>query len=418
MTTERRREALRGVAEQVLDHIYQVFSREEWAQVLEVPLQRAAYEGDEGLVQKLVEAEAETGIALHKAIVGGHREIVNILLENGASIETAFEGNKPLHVAAEAGDAEIMRSLLRRGADKDELDGLGFTATYSAAQFGHVAGVQALLTAGADINLGCGDNLFLPVHVASQLGNVDVLRALLDHGSGVYAATAVDGCTALHFSANHNRPIAIKVLVEAGANIQAPDDTGATPLHHANSSPDAALALVKHGADTNAATHMGRTPLHYAACKGGRQGTAQVVDVLLRWGADEKAEDDNGRTPADVIGFWAEEQDRLTEDMERVSKLFVNAPADRAWRRRGYLTMCRAHPSRLHPKQQLRTTEAHLMPRTRSRTKLARAEGNAVCGPGGGSTENERIGGDWMEVVVKMVGFEEEGLFRAIMGYL
>ena len=63
------------------------------------------------------------------------------------------------------------------------------------------------------------------------------------------------------------------------------------------------------------------------------------MDSLLRAGADETIVDDEGRTVAEVIGRGSEEEDSLPQDAELVLELLANAPADRAWRRRGYLVL-------------------------------------------------------------------------------
>lgn len=57
-----------------------------------------------------------------------------------------------------------------------------------------------------------------------------------------------------------------------------------------------------------------------------------------------------------------EEQDSLAEDVERVRKLLSNAPADRAWRPRGSLVLCRAYypGGRVH--QGHRSSEIHPLP--------------------------------------------------------
>ncbi len=110
------REILRGVAENVLDHMFKGSPPSEWPALLQAALESAAGEGDESLVQKLVEAGARIADAVHAAIRGGHEKIVSHLLESGASIhEPDRQGLPPLHVAAAHGEAEILRSLLLKG---------------------------------------------------------------------------------------------------------------------------------------------------------------------------------------------------------------------------------------------------------------------------------------------------------------
>ena len=58
------------------------------------------------------------------------------------------------------------------------------------------------------------------------------------------------------------------------------------------------------------------------------------MDVLLREGADEATVGMDDKRSADVIGVVSPE-DELVEDVERVHGLLTEAPANRAWRRRG-----------------------------------------------------------------------------------
>ena len=82
----------------------------------------------------------------------------------------------------------------------------------------------------------------------------------------------------------------------------------------------------------------------------------------------------------DMIGLAVEEEDHLVEDVERVRELLANAPADRAWRRRGYLVLCRAHPDRVQ-QNQVMISRTPIIPalsrRTCSSSVLPRAGGIA-----------------------------------------
>ena len=89
-----------------------------------------------------------------------------------------------------------------------------------------------------------------------------------------------------------------------------------------------------------------------------------MVDALLRSGADETITDDLARCAMDMIGCRVGEDGNTSDDdvsdveangiggndideINRVRQLLANATADRAWRRRGYLVLCRVHPSRV-----------------------------------------------------------------------
>ena len=86
----------------------------------------------------------------------------------------------------------------------------------------------------------------------------------------------------------------------------------------------------------------------------------------LKWGADETIASIDGLA-ADVVGTLVREDLRLGEDIERTRKHLANVPADRAWRRRGDLLLCGAHPDRLllqsmPRKEKARRTRGHAAP--------------------------------------------------------
>ena len=361
MRTKSGREALRGAEVNTFDLIFEVLTPEQWAVWLKAPLECAAAKGNRDLAQRLVRAGAEMGYALRCAVRGGHRDVANDLLGSGASLVAKDEhGCNPLHVAAECGETEMVQLLLLKGADKDALDNDKCTPLSLAAWKGHLATALALLAAGADASLRCGEDSSPAMHVAAGEGYVDIVRAVIEHGADVDAADKYQR-TALHIAACSNKAGAIDVLVEAGANIEARTVSGMTPLHATcfNVSREASLCLLKHGATVNPQDDNLVTPLTAVADMAGSQGAAEVVDALLRAGADETIADMFGNKAADMIGKDVEEADRLAEDVERVRELLANAPADRAWRRRGYLVLCRAHPDRVQQHSQASSDTTH-----------------------------------------------------------
>ena len=385
IANRRTREALRGAEVLAFDLIFEVLTSQQLAELLTASLEHAAAKGKRELAQRLVGAGAKVGNALHEAIRGGHGDIASDLVESGASLAAKDgDGFPPLHVAALWGETEVAQLLMLKGADKDAFDEGNWTPLSLAVGGGNLATTMVLLTAGADVSIRCGPlNTILTHEAAYKMGNVEILRAVIEHG----------------------------------ADVNAVDTHQDTPLHCASynrhNRHEALLCLLEHGATVNTQTADLETPLMQAAIEAGRQGAAEVVDSLLRAGADETIVDHHGRKAFDMIGWDVEEHDRLAEDFERVRQLLANAPADRAWRRRGYLVLCRAHPDRVQGQVIGSTHHADTGRRNRNFEEMARV-GKVV----GGNIVDEKDGGGWTVVISKVLRLEEEGIFRTIVGYL
>ncbi|MBC6436597.1 MAG: ankyrin repeat domain-containing protein [Rhodobacteraceae bacterium] len=90
---------------------------------------------------------------------------------------------------------------------------------------------------------------------------------------------------------------AVADCITSGANVNADDEYGRTPLHWARTA-EAVQALLAAGADVNARDDGGWTPLHSAAAHG--TTTAELIQILVKAGADIEASTGKGRTPFDV----------------------------------------------------------------------------------------------------------------------
>ena len=82
----------------------------------------------------------------------GHAEVVSLLIEHGAHIETARnDGSTPACAAAEKGHAEVVRVLAQHGANLEAQEDDAYTPAYIAAQEGHAGVLRVLSELGANL---------------------------------------------------------------------------------------------------------------------------------------------------------------------------------------------------------------------------------------------------------------------------
>jgi ankyrin repeat protein len=122
----------------------------------------------------------------------------------------------------------------------------------------------------------------------AALGDVERLHVLLDEDGDAVRVRSPDGFTALHYAAYFDGPAAVRLLIERGADIEAPSENQefaqeARPLHSAVAAGriEVATVLLEAGADPNARQRGGFTPLMAAE----RSGHLDLVELLIRHGA-------------------------------------------------------------------------------------------------------------------------------------
>lgn len=260
--------------------------------------------------------------------------VVELLVSKGAAINT--NGQKMLHKACRMGDKEIATFLLSKGADVNAKSSAGRTPLLDALSFGHPDLVPLLVANGADVN--AADSLRrTPVSIAIKGGYTEIVSLLRQHG----AKETLFGAVA------ENDIEEVKRLIAKGADINAKNDSGATPLQWAAAGrgmDTMVKLLIANGADTEARTPSGLTPLDLArhrehatgerttivnmlrehGAKGTLHGAACLGDIdevkrLLDEGADINAKSESGWTPL----HWA-----VSEGHESVVELLVARGAD------------------------------------------------------------------------------------------
>ena len=157
-----------------------------------------------------------------------------------------------------AASAEEVQQCLTAGADTEARDLIGLTPLHLAKT---AAVVEALLAAGSDIEARGG--LFGLTPLRATLHIPAVAEALLAAGANPNARD-IEGGTPLHSS---RTATAVNALIAAGADPNARTVHGSTPLYEARSA-GVLSALIAAGADPKGRTAIGTTPLHLAALRG------------------------------------------------------------------------------------------------------------------------------------------------------
>jgi quinoprotein dehydrogenase-associated probable ABC transporter substrate-binding protein len=202
-----------------------------------------------------------------------------------------------LNNAIVADDLDRVKYLLAHGAHANSQDGDGYTPLISAIRSGFAGVATYLVEHQADANLTDRSG-WTPLMWATWGDNPALVNMLLQHRAKL-DATDKDGLTPLGIAAQNGKLKATRVLLDAGADVNAPIAKGEyTPLMLASISGSSELAasLIEHGAKVNAANPGGVTALMIAAA--GNRST--IAGLLLRSGADVNARSEDGRTALSI----------------------------------------------------------------------------------------------------------------------
>ncbi|XP_016398403.1 ankyrin repeat domain-containing protein 50-like [Sinocyclocheilus rhinocerous] len=204
---------------------------------------------------------------------------VRALLDSGISVNRTdpSDGRTLLAAAAHAGLVDVAALLLCRGADPLLNDNQGQTALTLAARQGQVGVLQMLLE-----------------WVQEQGSKSPAAQALLEHVDS-------EGWTALRSAAWGGHKEAVRLLLEAGAEIDGCDSDGRTALRAAawGGHEEILLTFLDHGAEVDRSDREGRTPLIAAAYMGHKE----AVEILLNAGANLNLADGDGRTALSVAAL-------------------------------------------------------------------------------------------------------------------
>ena len=219
---------------------------------------------------------------------------------SSSTAQDSEPGAIPLYYAALCGfDEQVEHLTLRYPQCAKARGGLRGTALHSASFEGRLQVVRHLLRQGADVNVLTAENI-TSLLFASWRGHCDVVQCLLDHGADLELRDEWNN-SPLTWAVYYGNVDVVQLLLEHNADVNSQDENGYTPLHDTmrNDSfiadrPQIVRLLLKHGANTNARNQTRQTPLHLAA---ERSDLLDVLRILLEHGADLDVEDKDGKTP-------------------------------------------------------------------------------------------------------------------------
>lgn len=309
----------------------------------------ASMRGDTSAMVSLLKSGADPDVpgqfgtpALHWRVDADDLPGASALLRAGASANALTErGISPLSLAIANGNTAMVELLLKAGADASQVEPDGETLLMEASAIGVLPVVELLLKHGAAVDVREANYDQTALMFAARAGHADIVSALLAAGARAGDATRVGaappfiapnsvpgfgfgvgilrggvpadrgrrepqpgGLTALHYAARHDHVEVARLLVQAGAQLDAREANGITPLLMAISSDnlEAAHFLLGKGADVNAQDWYGRTPLweavnvrnlyvHNSTFRNGidRAPLLKLIEALIAAGANVNA---------------------------------------------------------------------------------------------------------------------------------
>ena len=171
-----------------------------------------------------------TGLAM--AAETGGTDLINWLIEWGADSNATDDfGETALIEASRSGNEAAVKALLAVGADVHALTSTQNQAIHEAS---NIEIIRLLVKAGADVNLIAGDGRF-PLLAAAEAGDGLLARRLIELGAQVDNTST--GETALHIAVQEDQVDVMRLLLEYGADPNALDVDDSPPLDRAWSLP-------------------------------------------------------------------------------------------------------------------------------------------------------------------------------------
>jgi ankyrin repeat protein len=224
------------------------------------------------------------------------------------SFLVAAAGDTRVADAAQKGDKDTIRSLIKQAVDVNAAQGDGMTALHWAALNGDMEMAQLLVYAGANVKATTRLGGYTPLYIAAKGGHAPVIDVLLRAGADP-KSTAVAGLAPLMMAASSGNAAAVELLIKQGADVNAKEtENGQTALAFAAAfnRPETIQMLLKHGADIDLASKVQNPPqpLNRPQGQGGQAGNNTQAGGAAAGapGATQAATAGGGQRGGDQLG--------------------------------------------------------------------------------------------------------------------
>ncbi|CAI7649704.1 unnamed protein product [Penicillium glandicola] len=278
------------------------------AKTIQTPLNIAARRGYPEIVTLLITYGANVygdmknhcQAALAEAMEYGQVEVAKVLFNNGINLQYVYgDGKRPLHLAAQSNNAEIIKFLSSHNVDRYHLDRRSTSALHIAALGGKENTTQALLDCGFNPNFVDDEaKAHKGIQTRFPQNNWTVISALLQHGADPYLKNR-HGFMPLWIAAFLNRTVVVGSLLEYGVNPHGLDANGNAqePMPLEEFRVMVREDLADFSAHSPQLGHEGYLNCCTPLCIAAFLGCTETVKLLLDHGADPNATDPNGEMP-------------------------------------------------------------------------------------------------------------------------